>query len=361
MSENTIIKANGKGLQLVTLADYKEFALCVAKSGMAPRSLDTPEKIFVAVQMGAEVGLTPMQALQSIAVVNGTATIYGDTALGLVRNSGLLEWINEDIEGAFNTNLEKVDGSVRAVCAVKRAGDPDPVERSFSVAEAKLARLWGKAGPWSTHPQRMLKYKARAFALRDVFPDVLKGLHVQEEMHGERIAVESTEVTVSSQSLLEGTDDGVRAEGQPVQPVSQHAEAGGQTGPGLSGPGNGDGGAGVGRRVDQQEPGPVEDVSERPIEAKADPAERPAGDGQRSGGHSLLETNAERIVALALKDPELVHRLEHIGQDDAGKKFVCDKCGTLYRVKPARGGCVADDADGMRCPGTVAERAKQQA
>jgi hypothetical protein len=31
----------------------------------------------------------------------------------------------------------------------------------------------------------MLKYKARAFNLRDNFPDILKGMHLQEEMVGE--------------------------------------------------------------------------------------------------------------------------------------------------------------------------------
>jgi hypothetical protein len=31
----------------------------------------------------------------------------------------------------------------------------------------------------------MLKYKARAFALRDQFSDVIHGLHLKEEMEGE--------------------------------------------------------------------------------------------------------------------------------------------------------------------------------
>lgn len=340
MSENSIIRANGQGLQLSTLAEYREFAQIVVKSGWAPRSLDTPEKVILCVQMGAEVGLSPTQALQSIAIVNGTATIYGDTALGLVRRSGLLEWIKEDIEGSFSTNLEKVEGAVRAVCTVKRAGDPEPVQRSFCVAEAKLAGLWGKAGPWRTHPQRMLKYKARAFALRDVFPDVLKGLHVNEEMHGERIAVSSSDVTVSSQTLLlEGDDSGLRTEEQRDQPVPERQEARGQAGPELHGPRDRDGRAGVGETVGQQKQGRQQDHPEDTAGAEATEPERTAGDTGADGGNQVLS--------------------EDLFDDDAAKKYVCDKCGTLYMVKPARGACVAEDNDGFACGGKVVERARQ--
>jgi hypothetical protein len=51
----------------------------------------------------------------------------------------------------------------------------------FSVADAKRAGLWGKSGPWTQYPRRMLQLRARGFALRDAFPDVLKGLVTAEE------------------------------------------------------------------------------------------------------------------------------------------------------------------------------------
>jgi len=283
MSENAIIQANGRGLQLATMDDYKDFAITVAKSGLAPRSLDTPEKVVVAVQMGAEIGFTPMQSLQSIAVINGTATIYGDAALALVRSSGLLEWIKEDIEGSFSTDLAKVSGAVEAVCTVKRKGDPEPVTRKFCVAEARLARLWGKSGPWSSHPQRMLKYKARAFALRDVFPDVLKGLHVGEELIGEPpIRVESNEIP-TSQQLLED-DNGLRTEKQRDEPVSQRQAAGGQAGPGLHGTGESPGRGGMGEGVDQRDEGRDAEIPQGQSRPEAAPPERAAGDEQSGGG-----------------------------------------------------------------------------
>tara|TARA_R110002020_G_scaffold37892_1_gene114463 strand:- start:30 stop:494 length:465 start_codon:yes stop_codon:yes gene_type:complete len=47
---------------------------------------------------------------------------------------------------------------------------------------AKKAKLWGKPGPWTQYPARMLQVRARAMALRDQFADVLSGIHIGEEV-----------------------------------------------------------------------------------------------------------------------------------------------------------------------------------
>jgi hypothetical protein len=68
-----------------------------------------------------------------------------------------------------------------AVCQTSRKGKDANVVGRFSVADAKRAGLWGKSGPWTQYPRRMLQLRARGFALRDAFPDVLKGLVTAEE------------------------------------------------------------------------------------------------------------------------------------------------------------------------------------
>lgn len=146
----------------------------VVSAGMAPKTLSTVEKAMVAILHGLEVGLTPMAALQAIAVINGRPTIWGDGAIGLVRSSGLLEWMKEYFEG---------DGpTLKAVCILKRRGEPEPVRGEFSMQDAKQAGLLGKEGPWQNYPKRMLQNRARAWPLRDTFADVLKGLHIREEV-----------------------------------------------------------------------------------------------------------------------------------------------------------------------------------
>ena len=151
-------------------------AICMA--GTAPKGMDTPEKCMIAIMRGMEVGLSPMQAIDKIAIVNGRPVIWGDGALGLVRGSGLCEFIRESIRGEGDKRV--------AGCVVKRRGEPDEVTRTFSVSDARKAGLWGKSGPWSQYPDRMLQMRARAFALRDVFADVLGGLYLREEFEEER-------------------------------------------------------------------------------------------------------------------------------------------------------------------------------
>jgi hypothetical protein len=171
------IRIGERGLILNTLDEMTRWAEGVKNSGLAPKTLSTASQIIVATQYGLELGLTPMAALNSIAVIGNKPSLYGDAALALVRRSGLCEYVKEWIEGEGDEMV--------AYCEAKRKDQVEPVKRSFSVADAKTAGLWKKTGPWTTHPKRMLQYKARAFCLRDLFSDVLMGLHLYEELQGE--------------------------------------------------------------------------------------------------------------------------------------------------------------------------------
>ena len=55
-----------------------------------PKSIETPEAVFVAMQMGAEIGLSPMASVQNIAVIKG-GLVFTAMRLGDCPVSGLLE------------------------------------------------------------------------------------------------------------------------------------------------------------------------------------------------------------------------------------------------------------------------------
>ena len=157
------------GLTPQSIDEALRMAEIMSRASIVPKDYQgNPGNILVAIQWGAEIGLPPLQAMQNLAVINGRPALWGDAVIALVRGSGLLETIHEDIT---------VDV---ATCTVKRKGEP-PASRSFSVEDAKRAGLYGKQGPWQQYPKRMLQMRARAWALRDVFPDVLRGVHVAEE------------------------------------------------------------------------------------------------------------------------------------------------------------------------------------
>lgn len=163
-----------QGFAPVTLDEAMRFSDMLSKSQMVPKAYQgKPEDVLVAVQWGKELGLAPLQALQNIACINGKPSVYGDAAMALVQASPVCEDIEEYFENEGTPNPV-------AVCVAKRKGRK-PVIAKFSVEDAKRAGLWGKGGPWQAYPKRMMQMRARGFALRDAFPDVLKGLITAEE------------------------------------------------------------------------------------------------------------------------------------------------------------------------------------
>jgi hypothetical protein len=147
---NEITTTGSFDLSPRSLEEAFKFADMLADSSIVPKDfIGKPGNILVAMQWGMELGLKPLQAMQNIAVINGRPSLWGDAVLALVLASPLCEYIEEWEENGT------------AYC---KAG------------------LLGKQGPWSQYPQRMKKMRARSFAVRDNFADVLKGIQIAEEV-----------------------------------------------------------------------------------------------------------------------------------------------------------------------------------
>lgn len=168
-----------RGILPTNMDEGMRLAKAIAASGFAPASYypkdSDPEArlrgataaVFAAVQLGAECGLSPMASVQNIALINGRPGLFGPAMLAVVRHSGLLAHIDEGVRG-------EGDGR-EGYCTVTRQGE-QPRTYIFTWTQAKRAGLTSKAGPWTQYPERMLLARARTFALKDVFPDVLLGL-----------------------------------------------------------------------------------------------------------------------------------------------------------------------------------------
>ncbi len=180
------------GVILRSFDELARFARMVASSGFAPKGMEKEAAIGVAIQAGLELGLSPLQSLQSMAVINGRPAIYGDAAKALVEASGLMDAYDQWYE-AGGKRLTTADGHNRTptaaelkdesltCCVMSRRNGRKELVTTFSVGDARAAGLWGKAGPWSQYAARMLLFRARGFNMRDNFGDVLKGLRTVEE------------------------------------------------------------------------------------------------------------------------------------------------------------------------------------
>lgn len=237
----TSITAGTNGLMLTSFDSMWKFASCLARSGLAPKGIQSPEAIVIALQMGAEIGLPPMASLQNIAVINGRPAVYGDAQLAVVRGSGVFdeEGFDEWFSGPDGKRIP--DGTpirfgpgLTAFCQVKRKGAKKPIVADFSYEDAQQANLVGKDGPWKQYPKRMLMWRARGYALRNAFTDCLRGMLSAEEAadRPEQVRVVESRViappAADEPQLQEFPQPGAKANGKPspIVPPPDEPEAG---------------------------------------------------------------------------------------------------------------------------------------
>jgi hypothetical protein len=147
-----------------------------------------PAKIVVAMQLGAECGMSPMMALQSIRSINGQFGLYGDGFLAVIMASPRYErheeyyvtGAGEQVEHLTQKDLEHDE--TKAVSKFWRRGNPLAFTGTFSIADAKRAHLLKKEGPWIEYPQRQLMWRARGFGGRNGFAAELRGMKITAEL-----------------------------------------------------------------------------------------------------------------------------------------------------------------------------------
>ena len=147
------------------------------------------EAVAAKIEVGRDLGIPATQAIAWIMIVNGKPTIYGDLGMAMIRSSGLLD------ESHLKEWYEGEGDDFTACFTIKRVGPAEPRTVRFSVGDAKRAKLWGKAGPWTEYPERQLMWRAKGFACRDEFQDVLCGLTFVEEAADAPGAVGCTRAT----------------------------------------------------------------------------------------------------------------------------------------------------------------------
>jgi hypothetical protein len=158
----------------VSVRDRLAMAGHLAKSGLMPASMKTAEQVFIALQWGAELGLTPMVSVNSVYVINGKPTLSVDVMHAIARKHP--EFAGEAWKSQTSEKSEVV------IYRQTKWGKEEFVGY-YDISMAKKAKLIDK-DTWVKFPERMLKHRALSYALRDAFPDVLAGVYSVEEMDG---------------------------------------------------------------------------------------------------------------------------------------------------------------------------------
>jgi hypothetical protein len=172
-----------RGVSLRNIDEAWRFCEAIAKSGVAPKGMNETAKIFAVVQAGAELGLTPFRALSNMKIINGRVGPMGSLAKALVRKEKALApgtGFKQDFVGEEGTD----EYAARVITL--RVGESEEYVTTFSVKDAKLAKLWdqkqrdGSPGVWMKYPKRMLMWRAVGFHMDDYYSDVIMGMPIAE-------------------------------------------------------------------------------------------------------------------------------------------------------------------------------------
>lgn len=127
---------------------------------------------FVAAETGAALGLEPLQALASIAVINGRATLSSDLMAAVIRRAGHTLRIVENNPESVTATLIRADDKTFKF------------EVTWDKDKATKAGLWGQRGPWSQYPTQMLRARAITEVARQGASEALMGMIYSPEDFG---------------------------------------------------------------------------------------------------------------------------------------------------------------------------------
>lgn len=179
----------------------------VATTPFVPTALrGKNEAVLACILYGAELGLGPMQSLNSIHVIEGRTAMSPELMRAMVARHG------HRIDVLQNTNT---------VCEVKgvRADTGSTATVCWTIEDAKMAGLAGKNN-WKTYPRAMLLARATSELCRIVFPDVIAGLsYTPEEISSiEGVEFEVEELAAEPMVVEEEIVDAEIVESEPEQP-----------------------------------------------------------------------------------------------------------------------------------------------
>jgi 5'-3' exonuclease len=146
----------------------------------------SPQSVLSTVLAGRELGLQAIASLRAFHVVDGKHALAADAMRGLVLRSGTAKYFRCTERTAERVTFETL-----------RAGEPEPVKLSYTLAEARTAygfgtdpnekalqereQKWLKS-TWTKHPADMLAARASSKLARLVYADILFGLYAPEEL-----------------------------------------------------------------------------------------------------------------------------------------------------------------------------------
>jgi len=131
---------------------------------------------LLALEISHRTGASPMAVMQNLHIVQGRPTWSASFIIAAMNSCGRFTPLKFRVEG---------EGDARqAICYATDVATGDLVESpAVSIGMAKKEGWFSKTGSkWQTMPDLMLRYRSAAFFGRLYAPDILMGMHADDEV-----------------------------------------------------------------------------------------------------------------------------------------------------------------------------------
>lgn len=169
----------------VGLTDSQSFELaqrvakCFAMSTLVPKDYQNNlPNCVIALNMAGRMSADPMMVMQNLVVVHGRPSWSAQFLIATFNKNGKFSSIRYDFFGTEGQD----DWGCRAKATELSTGEllTGPL---VTIGLAKKEGWYGRGGSkWQTMPEQMLRYRAAAWFVRTIAPEIAMGLQTAEEM-----------------------------------------------------------------------------------------------------------------------------------------------------------------------------------
>lgn len=163
-------------------------AQCLARSTLVPKEYQgNLSNCVVALNMAQRIGADPLMVMQNLVIVHGRPTWSAQFLIATFNSCGRFSAIRYEFFGEPNTDGWGCRATARELATGEILTGTD-----VTIGIAKAEGWHGKNGSkWKTMPQQMLQYRAAAWFVRTIAPEISMGLHTTEEIHDVYDAVQT--------------------------------------------------------------------------------------------------------------------------------------------------------------------------
>jgi hypothetical protein len=158
------------------LAETMSLGDIFVKSGMFP-DIKAQAQAVVKILAGKELGLSPLESMTNIYIVNGKVALQAKVIAALIKKSGKYDYV-----------VEKQDDQECVIAFFQCNGQRHEIGKSsFTIKDAARAGIVNKDS-WKNYPKNMLFARALSNGARFYCPDVYSAYTPEELENGKVIA-----------------------------------------------------------------------------------------------------------------------------------------------------------------------------